>query len=195
MRFGALSWLAASAVLLGAAPSPGLAQPMMMTAPVMTEQNPDAMQAAWKAYEASKDRPAPETPLERRVAAEVMQAREGLLAAVRARDAARIGTYFADDFLLLLGTATLSNKADRVAALARGPGPFETLDFLTSKVQAMDADNAVLTALIPYTAGGTAAEKLRYGLLRGVFVMHRAKEGWRMVAAQSLRLPVEPPAR
>ena len=185
------------ATVVAASPAEAPAPPIMVASGAE-----ERMYGEWKRYAEENDRPT-QSASQTRIGAEIMAVRGAMADAIAAHDARTLQKYFADDYHVTLGNSTMVTKADRVAWLAAGNPTFETAPILTYSVRELDADNAVLLAVVKYTQGGpkigpSNGQPVTYGLIRGLYVFTKSRPsagyaGWKLVTAQALRLLAAPP--
>ena len=112
---------------------------------------------------------------------QVMAAREGIRAAVAAKDAAKLRALYAADFTHTHTTGKVDGRAARIVSLLAGEPTIELARVEELTIRVLHADTAVLTGRSPIQrsdGGGTRD-------VRWMQVFVRAEGEWRLAASQA----------
>ena len=143
-----------------------------------------AFAAAALAHPMADDRSQPIGPLE----LEIIQFRQAIVAAVKAKDAARVREIYADGFTHTHGSGKVDGKDTRIVAVLAGDPSIEMAPADELSIRVYGTDTAIVTGRSPIL---NVKENHDYDF-RWIAVYVRVAGAWRLAASQATRLPVKP---
>ena len=119
---------------------------------------------------------------------EIIQFRQAIVDAVKAKDAARLREIYADGFTHTHGSGKVDGKDTRIVAVLAGDPSIEMAPADELSIRAFGADTAIVTGRSPIL---NVRENRDYDF-RWIAVYVRVAGEWRLAASQATRLPVKP---
>ena len=119
---------------------------------------------------------------------EIIQFRQAIVDAVKAKDAARLREIYADGFSHTHGSGKVDGKDTRIVAVLAGDPSIEMAPADELSIRAFGTDTAIVTGRSPIL---NVRENRDYDF-RWIAVYVRIAGEWRLAASQATRLPVKP---
>lgn len=119
---------------------------------------------------------------------EIIQFRQAIVDAVKAKDAARLREIYADGFTHTHGSGKVDGKDTRIVAVLADDPSIEMAPADELSIRAFGADTAIVTGRSPIL---NVRENRDYDF-RWIAVYVRVAGEWRLAASQATRLPVKP---
>jgi hypothetical protein len=119
---------------------------------------------------------------------EIIQFRQAIVDAVKAKDAARLREIYADGFTHTHGSGKVDGKDTRIVAVLAGDPSIEMAPADELSIRVFGTDTAIVTGRSPIL---NVRENRDYDF-RWIAVYVRVAGEWRLAASQATRLPVKP---
>ena len=119
---------------------------------------------------------------------EIIQFRQAIVDAVKAKDAARLREIYADGFTHTHGSGKVDGKDTRIVAVLAGDPSIEMAPADELSIRAFGTDTAIVTGRSPIL---NVRENRDYDF-RWIAVYVRVAGEWRLAASQATRLPGRP---
>jgi Domain of unknown function (DUF4440) len=138
------------------------------------------------------DRPAPKSPAEKQIEADILELQSQLRAAAIARDRNKIASFFADDATVTLANGPVVARDGRIDMIM-GPGlAFERMDYASQTIRALGDRGAV--ALVNTTAFIRPTPDKPKGIIRVMVVYRKGTvsqgyHGWQLVSELGIFIP------